>query len=73
MSFFFFVESEFELRASLLKAGTLPHLRPILLWLVWNGILRMICPSWPQTSILLISVFQVARIIGMGHWCPAAL
>jgi hypothetical protein len=30
-----------------------------------------VCPSWPQTSILLISASQVARIIGMSHRCLA--
>jgi hypothetical protein len=30
-----------------------------------------ICPDWPQTSILLISASQVARIKSMSHWCLA--
>jgi hypothetical protein len=30
-----------------------------------------ICLGWPWTVILLISVSQVARIIGVSHWCPA--
>jgi hypothetical protein len=30
-----------------------------------------ICPGWPQTVILQISVSQVARIIGMSHQPPA--
>jgi hypothetical protein len=32
------------------------------LWATWS--------SWPWTMILLISACQVARIIGMSHWCP---
>jgi hypothetical protein len=31
--------------------------------------LRTICLGWPQTLILPISASQVARIIGMSHWC----
>jgi hypothetical protein len=34
-------------------------------------ILQIICPSWPWTTILLISASQVARITGVCHWCPA--
>jgi hypothetical protein len=30
-----------------------------------------ICHGWLQTSILLISASWVARITGVGHWCPA--
>jgi hypothetical protein len=29
------------------------------------------CLDWPQTEILVISAFQVARITGMSHRCPA--
>jgi hypothetical protein len=34
---------------------------------------RTICPGWPPTSILLISVSWVASITGMSHWYPAQL
>jgi hypothetical protein len=35
------------------------------------GVSQTISLGWPQPAILLISVFQVARIIGVNHWCPA--
>jgi hypothetical protein len=35
--------------------------------------LQTICPSWLQTTILLISASLVARITGMSHQCPAIL
>jgi hypothetical protein len=31
------------------------------------GVLLTICLSWPQTAILSILAFQVARIIGVSH------
>jgi hypothetical protein len=39
----------------------------------WDGVWLTICSGWPQTVIPLISVSQVARIIGMSHYCPASL
>jgi hypothetical protein len=30
--------------------------------------LRTVCPGWPQTAILPISISQIARITGMNHW-----
>jgi hypothetical protein len=35
--------------------------------------LRIICPGWPQTTILPVSAYQVARITGMSHWCLAGV
>jgi hypothetical protein len=35
------------------------------------GISQTISPGCPQTTILPFSAFQVARIIGMNHWCLA--
>jgi hypothetical protein len=32
-----------------------------------------ICPGWPQATILLISVYQEARIVGVNHWHQEAL
>jgi hypothetical protein len=32
---------------------------------------RTICLGWLQTVILLIAALWVARITGVGHWCPA--
>jgi hypothetical protein len=37
------------------------------------GVLWIICLGWPWTVILQISAFQVARIIGVSHWCLAHL
>jgi hypothetical protein len=37
----------------------------------WDRILWTICIGWLQTVILLISVSQIARIIGVSHQCPA--
>jgi hypothetical protein len=31
----------------------------------------IVCPAWPQSRILPISVSQVARITGLSHWCLA--
>jgi hypothetical protein len=45
---------------------------PFLLWLFFgDGVLRALCPGWPQTAILPISASQVARITGVSHLCPA--
>jgi hypothetical protein len=33
-----------------------------------GGLKKTVCPGWPQTTILPISVFQVARIIGLFHY-----
>jgi hypothetical protein len=33
------------------------------------GILLNFCTNWSQTMIFLISTSQVARIIGISHWC----
>jgi hypothetical protein len=38
-------------------------------WLRW-GLIKF-CPSWPWTSVLLISASQVGRIIGISHQHPA--
>jgi hypothetical protein len=35
----------------------------------WDRISWTIFLNWPQTSVLLISVFQATRIIGVSHWC----
>jgi hypothetical protein len=35
----------------------------------WDEVSWTFCPSWPQTTNLPISASQVARIIGMDHWC----
>jgi hypothetical protein len=37
----------------------------------WDRVSRTICPGYIRTTILLISVSWVARIIGMSHWHPA--
>jgi hypothetical protein len=34
------------------------------------GVLLTICPGWPQTTILLISASQVARITSISHQHP---
>jgi hypothetical protein len=36
-----------------------------------GGVLRIICPGWPRTTVLLISASQVARTTGVSHWHPA--
>jgi hypothetical protein len=36
-----------------------------------HGMLQTICPHWPWTAILQISVSQVARVTSMNHQCPA--
>jgi hypothetical protein len=45
-----------------------PHIHSIFLQLFFaDGILQTICLGLPQTMILPISAFQVARITGMSH------
>jgi hypothetical protein len=34
----------------------------------WDRCSWTICLDWPQTLILLISAFWIARIIGVNHW-----
>jgi hypothetical protein len=33
----------------------------------WKTVSKTFCPGWPQTTILLISAFQVVRITGVSH------
>jgi hypothetical protein len=35
-----------------------------------DGVLQTICPGWPQTKILPISVLQAARITDVSHQWP---
>jgi hypothetical protein len=64
--FFFLAIVGFKLRASHLLGGTLPF--ALFCVRYFQGrISWTICPSWPQTSILLISASWAARIIGMSH------
>jgi hypothetical protein len=39
----------------------------------WDGVFRSFCLGLSGTMILLISAFQVARIIRVSHWHPANL
>jgi hypothetical protein len=49
-----------------------PHpLNPFYSDYFWDGVLCTICGSCPQTTIVLISVSQVARIICVNHWHTA--
>jgi hypothetical protein len=36
-----------------------------------DGVLQTTCPGWPRNKIFQISASQVAKIIGMSHWCLA--
>jgi hypothetical protein len=38
-----------------------------------DGVLWTVCPGWPQTLVLLISAFQVARISVVSHRRPAGV
>jgi hypothetical protein len=38
-----------------------------------DGVSWTLCLGWPHTAILLVSAFQVARIIGIDHWCLLAV
>jgi cytochrome bd-type quinol oxidase subunit 1 len=67
----------FELRASCLQsrhytAGAIPTIH-FAVFTLEMGVLQTICPGWPWTVILQISSSHIARITGMGHWCPALL
>jgi hypothetical protein len=71
--FFFFFLWDWGLNLGLCKTGTLlfePHLQSV--GYFGNGVLRTIFVGWPGTVILLISTFQVVRITGVSHWCPAS-
>jgi hypothetical protein len=35
-----------------------------------DGVSQTICPGWPRTAVIPISVSQVARITGMSQQCP---
>jgi hypothetical protein len=39
----------------------------------WDRVLRTFCLGWSQTTGLSISIFQVAKIIGMSYWCLATM
>jgi hypothetical protein len=64
--FFFFFGKNWGLNSGLCsyKAGALPHLQSILLWLFLE---IRVYPGWPPTGILRISACQVARITGVSH------
>jgi hypothetical protein len=70
---FFLSVLGFEFRASHLLVRcfnnwtTLSALFPV--GYFWDRLSRAICPGWLWTVVLLISAFQVARIIGMSHLC----
>jgi hypothetical protein len=66
--FFFFVVPGFELRAYTLNHST----SPFLWWYFWDRVSWTICPSWLQTSILLISASWVVRITDVSHWYPVS-
>jgi hypothetical protein len=69
--FLVLVGLEFKFRIHPCKAGAIPfepHPLTILLWLFWRcGLFAQTA----QTSIILISASQVARITGMSHQHPA--
>jgi hypothetical protein len=44
-----------------------------LLWLFFGDeVLGTVCPGWPQTTFLLLSASQVARITGVSHLHPVS-
>jgi hypothetical protein len=56
-----------------LNSGPSPWATPLalFLWRVFRDrIPQLFCSGWLWTATLLISAFWVARIKGMGHWCP---
>jgi hypothetical protein len=69
--FSFLVGLGFELRASHLQSSSsttwaMPPVHFVLV-ILEMGVSQTICSGWPQTLILLISVSQVASVIGMSH------
>jgi hypothetical protein len=62
----FLVGLVIELRALHLNWCSVPATPQIHFALVTfvRGVLLTVCPGWPQTTILPISVFQISRIIG---------
>jgi hypothetical protein len=51
-------------------AGMADHLQcPVFGW--DGGVSQTFCLGWPQTTVLLISASQVAKITSMHHWCLA--
>jgi hypothetical protein len=57
------------------KCGKLYHLThthtpsPLYSGYFGDRVSQTICLGWPQAMILQISASQLARIIGMSHWC----
>jgi hypothetical protein len=58
----------FELRAYMLTHSTSPF---FVMGFFWGRILWTVCIGWLCTLILLISIFWIARIIGVNHRDPA--
>jgi hypothetical protein len=65
----------FELKAShLLNRYSTTWVTPPALFCTgyfWHRVSWTICLGWLQTTVLLISASQVARITGVSHQCPA--
>jgi hypothetical protein len=71
-SFFKLVGLGFEYRVSRLQSGALPfgqRLSPFYSGYFGDDVSWTICPVWPWTVILPISVSQIARITCVSHWC----
>jgi hypothetical protein len=43
-----------------------PSFYLFILWFCWNGIPWTFCLGWPQTTNLIVSAFQVAKLIDMS-------
>jgi hypothetical protein len=67
--FLFFSFAIWDLNSGPTCQATLPDL--FCYGFFWDRVLWTVCPGWPRTTILLISVSWIARIIGINQWCPA--
>jgi hypothetical protein len=71
-AFYFFVLSVlgFEIKAYTLSHSSNPF---FCIGYFQDRVLQTICSGWPWTTVLLISVSWVVRIIGMSHGHPAII
>jgi hypothetical protein len=67
----FFCESGVWTQGFVFAMQVLYRLSPFYSGYFGDGVSWAICEGWPQTLILPISAFQIARIKGMSHQCSA--
>jgi hypothetical protein len=71
-SYLFFGETEFEFRAWKMLYCLSHASSPFCCGYFGDGVSWTICLCWPWTTILPISAFQVARLLGLQVWAIGA-